>query len=506
MTGRATGAHGDQSEEAPGIMGLKIYNVLGREKQEFQPLEPGRVGMYVCGPTVYDHAHIGHAKAYVSFDVVVRYLRYRGYDVLYVQNITDVGHLTDTESGEDKILRKAAQLQARPMQIVETYTRSYFEDMDALGVLRPDISPRASAHIPEQIKMIEQLLAKGHAYVVNGSVYFDVTTAPGYGKLSNRRIEEQAAGTREVVRDEKRHPEDFALWKRADPEHILRWDSPWGEGFPGWHIECSAMARKYLGPTFDIHGGGVDNIFPHNESEIAQSECANDAEFARYWMLVGSLLVPGPDGNPVKMSKSLGNFLTIKDALKLHRPEVIRTFILSAHYSNPIVYSPEGLAAAAAGWERLYSPVRLARQMLAGAPATDDGSGILPRLEAARADFISVMDDDFNTPRALAVLQELTRDVNALLNSSAAVGRPALEAIEATYRELGGGVLGIIPAAEAMGSDGQREAGLVELLVSLRAEARKKKDYATSDRIRDELARLGVLLEDRPDGTVWRLQ
>ena len=285
-------------------MALRIFNVLGREKQEFVPLVPGKVTMYVCGPTVYDHAHIGHAKTYVAFDVIVRYLRYSGLDVLYVQNLTDVGHLLD--SGEDRILRKAAQTQAKPMQIVETYARSYFEDMDALGVTRPDISPRASGHVPEQIRMIETLIAKGHAYEADGSVYFDVTSAPEYGKLSNRRIDQQEAGAREAVRGEKRNPEDFALWKKADPEHILRWDSPWSEGFPGWHIECSAMALKYLGPTFDIHGGGIDNIFPHNESEIVQSECANDADFARYWMLVGSLTL-----DSIKMSKSLGNILSV---------------------------------------------------------------------------------------------------------------------------------------------------------------------------------------------------
>lgn len=289
-------------------MTLRLFNVLGREMQEFVPLIPGQVTMYVCGPTVYDHPHIGHAKTYVAFDTLVRFFRSTGYDVLYVQNITDVGHLLD--SGEDRILRKAAQTQARPMQIVEMYTKSYFDAMDALGVGRPSISPRASGHIPEQIKMITTLIEKGHAYESNGSVYFDVSTDPNYGKLSNRRLQEQEAGAREAVRGDKRNPEDFALWKKADPEHILRWDSPWSEGFPGWHIECSAMAKKYLGETFDIHGGGIDNIFPHNESEIAQSECANEAEFARYWLLVGSLTVDG-----IKMSKSLGNFTTIADAL-----------------------------------------------------------------------------------------------------------------------------------------------------------------------------------------------
>jgi cysteinyl-tRNA synthetase len=479
-------------------MALRIFNVLGRQKQDFEPLHPGRVNMYVCGPTVYDHAHIGHAKSYINFDVIVRYLRFSGYDVLYVQNITDVGHMLDT--GEDRILKKATQLQAVPMQIVETYARSYFSDMDALGVQRPDISPRASGHIPEQIQMIETLIEKGHAYVSEGSVYFDVTTAPEYGKLSNRRIEELEAGTREAVREDKRHPEDFALWKRADPEHILRWDSPWGVGFPGWHIECSAMAKKYLGATFDIHGGGVDNIFPHNESEIVQSECANDAEFARYWMLVGSLTVDG-----VKMSKSLNNFLTIKDALKVYRPEVIRLFMLSSHYSSPIDYSVEALKAAQAGWERLYGPVRLARQMQLSAPAGDESGSFRERLAQAETDFRAVMDDDFNAPKALAVLQELTRDVNTLLNSGQAVSRAVLEAIDAAYLRLGGEVLGIIPARDSAGSDGQREAGLIQLLIELRQQARKNKNFAESDRIRDELARLGVTLEDRPDGTVWRV-
>jgi cysteinyl-tRNA synthetase len=480
-------------------MALKIYNVLGREKVEFQPQHEGHVNMYVCGPTVQDYAHIGHAKTYIAFDVIVRYLRYSGLSVLYVQNITDVGHLLD--SGEDRILKKAAQLQAKPMQIVEFYARSYFEDMDSLGIKRPDISPRASGHIPEQIKMIETLMERGHAYLADGSVYFDVASAPNYGKLSNRRITELEAGSREVVRDEKRNPEDFALWKKAEPEHILRWDSPWGEGFPGWHIECSAMAKKYLGETFDLHGGGVDNIFPHNECEIAQSECANDAEFARYWMLVGSLTVDG-----VKMSKSLGNFITIKDALKKYRPEVIRTFSLSAHYSNPVDFSDDALQAAAVGWERLYGAVRLARQMLPSAPATDAGSDFLPRLEQARTDFRAVMDDDFNTPKAIAQLQELTREVNTLLNSGSPVGKAALEAIIATYNELGGDVLGIIPAAEAGGgANAEREAGLIKLIVEARQAARKAKNWAESDRLRDALAALDVIVEDRADGTVWRV-
>ncbi|MFP4320953.1 MAG: cysteine--tRNA ligase [Anaerolineales bacterium] len=483
-------------------MALQIYNVLGRQKQPFEPIADGKVNMYVCGPTVYDHAHIGHAKTYVSFDVVVRYLRHVGYDVLYVQNITDVGHLLDT--GEDRILRKARQAAATPMQIVETYTRSYFADMDALNVLRPDISPRASGHIPEQIKMIETLIDKGHAYESGGSVYFDVTSYDDYGKLSNRKVEEQESGTRETVRGEKRHPADFALWKKAEPEHILQWDSPWGLGFPGWHIECSAMAGKYLGATFDIHGGGIDNIFPHNESEIAQSECAHDAPFANYWMLVGSLMVPDEDGIAVKMSKSLGNFVTIKDALAEHAPEVVRTLILSGHYSNPLTFSDESFVGAKNGWERLMGAVRLTRETLRTATDSDDGNVFQEIIEGTREKFHAAMDDDFNAPGALAALYEFTREVNSLLNGESEPGKAILEAIDTTYRELGGDVLGIIPQTLTVNADAEREDGLVRLLIDLRMKARQNKDFAEADRIRDELAGMGILLEDRPDGTIWR--
>ncbi len=480
-------------------MALQIFNVLGREKQLFQPLEPGFVRMYVCGLTVYDYAHIGHAKNYIAFDVVVKYLRHSGYNVLYVQNITDVGHLRD--DGTDPIIKKALRAQSAPMQIVETYARSFFEDMDALGIERPDISPRASAHVPEQIKMIQTLISKGHAYEVNGSVYFDVTTDPDYGKLSNRRIDAQQAGSREEIRGEKRNPEDFALWKNAEPEHILRWDSPWGEGFPGWHIECSAMAKKYLGDSFDIHGGGIDNMFPHNESEIAQSECANDAEYARFWMHVGTLTVDG-----IKMGKSLGNFVTIKDALKTYRPEVIRMFMQSAHYSSPIDYSEEAIQGVARGHERMMNAVRLTRRALATAPQSDDGNGILAAVNKARADFTAAMDDDFNTPLAIAALQELTREVNGLLNTGTAVGASVLTAINDTFNQLGGSVLGIVPSTDdSAAGNASREAGLIELLIKLRSEARAAKNWKESDRLRDELAALGVVLEDRTDGTVWKV-
>ncbi len=478
-------------------MTLRIYNVLTRKKEEFVPLTPGKVNMYVCGPTVYDNSHIGHAKTYIGFDVIARYLRFSGYDVLYVQNITDVGHMLDT--GEDRILKKARQLSAGPMQVVETYMRSYFDDMDALGVQRPDISPRASGHITEQIEMIQELVKSEHAYVVDGSVYFDVSSFPEYGKLSGRVIEEQEGGSRESVRSEKNHPADFALWKRADPEHILRWPSPWGEGFPGWHVECSAMANKYLGTTFDIHGGGIDNIFPHNECEIAQSEAAHGETFARYWMLTGSLTL-----DSVKMSKSLGNTLTIKDALQQWRPEAIRTFILSSHYSNPIDFSDTAVEAAFKGWQRIWGAVTLVREQMRSAPEGAADTAVLDMLTGVKAQFIEKMDDDFNAPAALAVLQELTRQVNTLLNTEGAQTRGALEAIDQLYRELGGDVLGIIPEEADRSRDAGREDGLVRLLIDLRAQARGSRDWATADQIRNQLQELGIVLEDRPDGTIWK--
>lgn len=482
-------------------MTIVVFNRLTRQKEEFIPLVEGQVRMYVCGPTVYDHAHIGHAKTYISFDVINRYLRYKGYRVRYVQNITDVGHLLDT--GEDRILKKAGALALEPMEIVEIYTRSYFEDMDALGVLRPDISPRASGHVPEQIAMTQALIEKGHAYVTDqGDVYFDVTTFPEYGKLSGQRLDDLIAGARVEVGEGKRHPADFALWRHAEPEHLMQWDSPWGRGFPGWHVECSAMAMKYLGETFDIHGGGLENRFPHNECEIAQAEALTGKPFARYWLLVGSLSIDG-----VKMSKSLGNVVTIKDALKEYRPEAIRTFILSSHYSSPIDYSQEAMDAAQKGWERLMGAVRLVRHALRSAEQGEAGTGFLSVLDEYRQRFIAAMDDDFNAPVALGVLQELTREVNTLINSGEPLGRPVLEAIDNLYRELGGQVLGLVPEdLGAGGVDAERQEGLIQLLIELRAEARQNRNYALADRIRERLAALGVILEDRPDGTIYKIQ
>ncbi len=480
-------------------MALKVYNMLTREKEKFVPLVEDRVHMYVCGPTVYDHAHLGHAKTYVAFDVIARYLRFKGYKVRYVQNITDVGHLLDT--GEDRIMRGARREQLEPMELVETYTRSYFEDMDRLGVVRPDISPRASGHVPEQIEMIKKLLEQGHAYEVDGDVYFDVSSFDEYGKLSGRKVEELEAGARVAVREEKRHPADFALWKKAEPEHILKWPSPWGWGYPGWHIECSAMATKYLGNTFDIHGGGLDNVFPHNECEIAQAEAATDEPFARYWLLSGSLTVNG-----VKMSKSLGNFLTLKDAFKLYSPYALRFFVLSSHYRSPVDFGREALLSAQRGVERLHSAVRDVRNRLStmGPSGTADLS-YMTDLDQYRQRFIEAMDDDFNTAGALAALFDMTREINRQINSDTPVSRGTLAGIDRLYRELGGQVLGLIPDdLVATGTSADVTSSLMQLLIDLREEYRRNQEYDKADTIRDRLTLLGIVLEDHPNGTSWR--
>ena len=476
-------------------MDLQVYNTLTRRKEPFAPLEPGHVGMYVCGPTVYDHAHIGHGKLYVSMDIIVRYLRFTGNQVLYVQNITDVGHLLD--SGEDRILKGARREKTEPMQIVERYMRSYMDDMDALHNLRPDIMPRATGHVPEQIAAVEQLIEKGHAYEVEGSVYFDVSSSPNYGKLSGRRIQELEVGTRVDFREEKRSPQDFALWKRADSEHIMRWRSPWGEGFPGWHIECSAMAEKYLGSNFDIHGGGLDNIFPHNECEIAQSEAMSGMPYANYWLHAGTLTVEG-----VKMSKSLGNSITLHKALQQYPPEVLRFFMLSSHYRSPIDYSDEALAAAGRGWERLVAPA-LEVQRALQQPEGDKGVtvNLTESIESARSNFISAMNDDFNAPGALAVLFDFTKQVNTMLAEHARPDDGTLHLINSLYRDLAGDVLGILPTL----SRESREDKLVGLLADIRSEARAREDFNTSDKIRDQLRQTGVTLEDGKSGTTWKI-
>jgi cysteinyl-tRNA synthetase len=482
-------------------MSLTIYNVLSREKETFKSIREGHVNMYVCGPTVYDNSHLGHAKTYVSFDVAVRWFRFSGFNVRYVQNITDVGHLLD--DGEDRILKGARREKVEPMEIVERYMRSYFEDMDALGVTRPDISPRASAHVPEQIEMIQELIAKGHAYEINGSVYYSVESFKDYGKLSGRHVEEMEAGRRIAVRDEKRHPMDFALWIKAPSNHVLQWPSPWGRGYPGWHIECSAMSNKYLGATFDIHGGGVDNIFPHNECEIAQSEGAHDQAFANYWMLTGTLLVDG-----VKMSKSLGNFVSIKDALKHYRPEALRLFILSGLYRSPADYSASALDAATKGAERISTAYRRVRSAIKDASAGDATNGrLIDLLDQYRMSFTSAMNDDFNAPLALAKLFDMSKDMNSAIDEGSA-SQPVLEQADAVYRELAGDVLGVLPTETRVsggGGNAQREANLIQMLIEMRLEARQAKDFTRADGIRNRLAQMGIVLEDGPRGTTYRI-
>lgn len=484
-------------------MPLHVYNYLTRKKELFVPIHEGFVGMYVCGPTVWGHAHIGHAKVYITFDIVHRYLEYLGYRVRYVQNITDVGHLTDdADEGEDKIAHQAARERVEPMEIVEYYTRSYFEDMDTLNILRPDISPRASGHVPEQIELAQILIEKGYAYESNGSVFFSIKDRPSYGKLSGRKIEDLEEGTRLEVNPDKRDPRDFAVWRAATPGHIMRWKSPWGEGFPGWHAECSVMSKKYLGLPFDIHGGGLENIFPHNESEIAQSEAAYSVEFAHYWLLNNMVTVDG-----VKMGKSLGNFTTIKDALSRHSPMTLRFFILNSHYRSTTDFTEEALQAAGKGYERLISAVSLARQKLADAdPGQGADEAFLDVIRQHKARFMTALDDDFNTPQALAVLFDFNKEANTLLNSGQPLSGGTLKTIDDLYRELGNGILGIVPDELGAPASAGLETELIQLLLDLRAEARARKDWGTSDAIRDRLAEIGILLEDRPEGTTWRLR
>ena len=480
-------------------MALLVFNTLSRQKELFRPLREGQVGIYVCGPTVYSHSHLGHAKSYVSFDVIVRYLRASGYKVLYVQNITDVGHLTDdADEGEDKLEKQSKLDRVHPMQLAETYTRSYFEDMDALGVLRADIYPRATGHIIEQIAIVEKLLAKGLAYAVNGSVYFDVAKFAGYGKLSHRSLDEMASAVRIEANPEKRHPADFALWKKAEAGHIMRWPSPWGEGFPGWHIECSAMSMKYLGESFDIHGGGLENQFPHHECEIAQSEGATGKPFVRYWLHNNMVLVGGR-----KMGKSLGNFTTLKDAFKKWRPQVVRFFVLQSHYRSTLDFSDDAVEGAARGYEKLQNMLRRVRERV-----TESGKGSTPGPDPAayRKKFFEAMDDDFNTPQAIAVLFDLGKEVNALLNDPTPPAPGVWKGITALYEELAGNILGMDTGAAETGSPGDHAdlPGLMNLLIALRTEARSMKLWALSDKIRDGLAQLGYTLEDGREGTSWK--
>jgi cysteinyl-tRNA synthetase len=482
---------------------LQIYNTLTRKTELFEPVTEGFAGIYVCGPTVYGDAHLGHAKSYVTFDVVVRYLRYLGYRVRYVQNITDVGHLTDDhDEGEDKLSKQSRLEKLEPMEIAEKYTTRYFQDMDSLNLIRPDIVPRASGHIPEQIAIIENLIKKGHAYEVNGNVYFDVTSFHEYGKLSGRKKEDAETGTRVETSSDKRDPSDFALWKKADESHIMRWHSPWGEGYPGWHIECSAMSMKYLGSTFDIHGGGLENQFPHHECEIAQSESHTGKPFVRYWMHNNMVTLNGQ-----KMGKSLGNAISLRQFFdgrhnllsRAWSPSVIRFFLLQSHYRSTTDFSEKALEAAEAGYRALSDILKSIEDAGSKLPS----GGTVFELEALRNAAEAAMSDDFNTARAIGVLFERLRPLRHALQQG---DIPAN--ISDVYRWLftfTDEVLGIWPEERSGGKD-HLAGGLISILLDIRAEARANKNWALSDQIRDRLKTLNVTLEDTAAGQKYSIQ
>lgn len=478
---------------------LHVYNTLSRKKELFEPLKPPFVGMYVCGPTVYGDAHLGHAKSYVSFDLILRYLRYLNYKVRYVQNITDVGHLVgDGDEGEDKLAKKARLEQTDPMQIAEKYTYTYFRDMDALNVLRPDIAPRATGHIPEQIAMIRTLIDKGHAYNVDGNVYFDVKSDSDYGKLSGRSLEDAESGTRVETASDKKNPEDFALWKKADDNHLMKWESPWGVGYPGWHIECSAMSSKYLGESFDIHGGGLENQFPHHECEIAQSECAHGTQFVKYWLHNNMVTLEGQ-----KMGKSLGNAISLNEFFtgnhkllsRSWNPQVIRFFLLQSHYRSTTDFSEDALEAAETGLKNLHS-------MIIAIEKAQVGSGKEFDIEGLKSSFNSAMNDDFNSAQAIAVLFDQLKSLRKQISEGASPGN--LENVKVIFHSMIDDVLGIWPG-ESAGGNGELTSGLVELLIEIRKEARSDKNFALSDKIRDDLKELGVQLMDGKDGTTFSI-
>ena len=482
---------------------IELHDSLSRRKLTFEPGVPGKVGMYLCGPTVYSDAHLGHAKKEVAFDVIRRYLAHRGYAVRYVSNITDVGHLqNDSDDGEDKMLARAALERLEPIEVAEKYYWSFMDDMARLGVQRPSIQPRATGHIPEQIELIEELIARGHAYEANGSVYFGVRSWPEYGKLSGRKLDDQEEGTREAVRFDKRDPRDFALWKRAEAGHIMRWQSPWGVGFPGWHIECSAMSLKYLGESFDIHGGGLDLEFPHHEAEIAQAEAAGHP-FARYWMHNNMLTIGGE-----KMSKSKGNFTTLIDLFKRVDPQIVRFLLVGSHYRSVTEFSEEGFVSAHSGYRRLHDALNEIGRRLPGAPEKANDP-LLAQVRTHVTAFEAAMSDDFNTPRAVAALFNLTTEVNAALAGEP--GREALEAARAAYLDLGGAVLGLFTAGAVSNTGavtGQDDTALVGTLMDVVLEARQhyrlSKQYAASDALRGKLADVGVTVEDTRDGARWK--
>lgn len=491
---------------------ITLYNTLSRQKEVFEPLNPPFVGMYVCGPTVYGYPHLGHAKSYVSFDVIFRYLKHVGYKVRYVQNITDVGHLTDdADQGEDKIAKQSRLEQMEPMEVVEHYMNAYYADMDALNVERPSIAPRPSGHIPEQIAAITQLIARGYAYAQNGSVYFDVSTYNkdhDYGKLSNRKIEEMMEGAANRTlegQSEKRSPLDFALWKKAQPGHLMQWDSPWGKGYPGWHIECTVMSQKYLGETFDIHGGGNENMFPHHECEIAQGEALTNKPFARYWLHNNMVTVNGQ-----KMGKSLGNGISCRELFtgnnklldQAYTPMTVRFFILQSHYRSTLDFSNEALKAAEKGYKRLMSAKQAADRLTLPEGHTANQQETDNAIVALCEECYTFMNDDFNTAMVLANLFALGARVNAFANQQEPltdISTSTLQLMQRTFHVFVEEILGL--REEEEGSESLE--GLMALLLEIRQEARAKKDFATSDKIRDSLNALGIVIKDGKEGTTW---
>ena len=488
---------------------LFIYNTLSRSKELFRPLNEGHVGMYVCGPTVYGDAHLGHARPAITFDLVFRYLKHLGYKVRYVRNITDVGHLEhDADEGEDKIAKKAKLEQLEPMEVAQHYTNRFHEAMAALGCLPPSIEPHATGHIIEQEALVRQILDAGYAYESNGSVYFDVekyNKDHKYGILSGRNLEDVINASRQLDGvGEKRNQVDFALWKKAQPEHIMRWPSPWGDGFPGWHCECTAMGRKYLGQQFDIHGGGMDLVFPHHECEIAQAVASQGKPMVKYWMHNNMITINGQ-----KMGKSLGNFITLSqfftgDHEKLEQaysPMTIRFFILQAHYRSTVDFSNEALQASQKGLERLME----AFAQIERVEPTEGGALTEAYAEELTQKCYEALDDDFNSPIVISHLFDACRTINQLVDRKQTITPSGLEALRQTLNVFVHDILGL--RTEAQGGSQREEAfsAAVDMLLELRAKAKAAKDWATSDAIRDRLAELGFEVKDTKEGATWRL-